>query len=130
MILTFVMGFIFALGLGISQMSRPQKVLAFLDVQGNWDPTLLFVMLGAIATYYPLQRWIQKRGMPLYASCYTLPKKELNYKLFLGSALFGIGWGMLGLCPGPAVVSLASLMPETVIFFLGLGLGVYLARLI
>ncbi len=125
-LLTVILGVLFALGLGISQMSRPQKVLAFLDVLGNWDPTLLVVMGGAIAVYYPLQLWIQKKHLPLYASCYTLPaKKAIDHKLILGAALFGCGWGLLGLCPGPAVVALTSLMPEALIFFLGLSAGIF-----
>lgn len=122
--ITVVLGFFFALGLGISQMTRPQKILGFLDVLGDWDPSLLLVMVAAIGVYYPLQRYVLKRPAPKYEEKFTLPKlKELDSTLIVGSAIFGIGWGMVGLCPGPSITALASGMPKIVVFLVGMSIG-------
>lgn len=104
----FAVGYIFTLGLGISGMTQPQKVMGFLDFS-NWDPALLFVMLGAIgihAVAYPL---IRRRPLPLLDKQWHVPaSKKITLKLIFGAALFGIGWGLGGYCPGPAVASLFS----------------------
>ncbi len=125
-ILTFFFGFCFAAGLGISQMTRPQKILAFLDVAGSWDPSLLLVMAGAVGIYFPIQRYLRKLARPRYEECFVLPKTNaIDRQLVIGAAIFGIGWGLIGFCPGPSVVSLASLKPEVAIFALGLGVGMF-----
>lgn len=121
---TILLGFFFALGLGISQMTRPQKILAFLDVLGDWDPSLLLVMVAAIGVYNPLQKYILKKPAPRFGEKFTLPKlKEVDPTLIIGSALFGIGWGMVGLCPGPSITALASGVPQTFVFFAGMLIG-------
>lgn len=100
-------GVIFGLGLIISQMINPEKVLAFLDVTGRWDPSLAFVMAGAAAISglgYFLGR---RRGTPLLAAQFEIPnRRNLDARLLLGASLFGVGWGLVGFCPGPAVVAL------------------------
>lgn len=127
-LLTFISGVIFALGLGISEMTRPVKILAFLDVLGNWDPSLLIVMAVGIGVYYPLQNWIRNTCTPMQASCYTLPKDQtVDRKLLVGAAIFGLGWGMLGLCPGPAVTIISTLKPELFLFLLAVGAGMLAA---
>ena len=102
-------GTLFGLGLAVSGMVNPAKVLAFLDVAGAWDPTLAFVMMGALAVTTPAFRYLLKRREPWFADAFALPTKtDLEPRLVLGAALFGIGWGLAGLCPGPAVTALVT----------------------
>lgn len=107
-IVSFVVGFIFAIGLAIAGMTQPQKIIGFLNPT-DWDPSLLFVMIGAIGIHilaYPLAR---KRTSPLLDTKWHVPtRNDITTRLVLGSVLFGIGWGLGGFCPGPAVTSLAS----------------------
>jgi uncharacterized membrane protein YedE/YeeE len=107
-VIAFVCGVLFAAGLGISGMLQPAKVLGFLDFFGAWDPTLLGVMLGAIPVYF--LAWTLRRGR---ASRFGAPvparaSHALDARLFLGAALFGVGWGLVGVCPGPAVTNIAA----------------------
>lgn len=109
----FVCGLIFGLGLGISGMTDADKVIGFLDVFGAWDPSLIFVMVGAIAVHLVLFRWIIKRPSPLYSGGFRLPtRKDIDARLLVGATLFGIGWGIGGVCPGPGLVSGAALSVE------------------
>lgn len=102
-------GTLFGLGLAVSGMVNPAKVLAFLDVAGSWDPTLAFVMLGALAVTMPAFHYVLKRRQPWFAHGFALPTKiDVEPRLVLGAALFGIGWGLAGFCPGPAVVALVT----------------------
>jgi len=102
-------GALFGLGLAVSGMVDPAKVIGFLDVAGDWDPTLAFVMGGALLVTIPAFRLIFKRPRPVLAEDFELPtKKELDARLLGGSALFGVGWGLSGFCPGPAVTALAT----------------------
>ena len=102
-------GILFAMGLAIGGMTNPQKVIAFLDITGDWDPSLAFVMGGAILAYAPLYRVITRRSTPLVSKQFHLPtRKDIDLKLLLGAALFGAGWGLGGFCPGPALVSAMS----------------------
>jgi uncharacterized membrane protein YedE/YeeE len=113
----FLSGVIFALGLGISGMTRPGTVLAFLDVAGAWDPSLAFVMLGAIGTHALLLRAILARRTPVLAPRFALPtRREIDGRLVGGAALFGIGWGLAGFCPGPAITSLVGGRVEPLVF--------------
>src|SRR6185295_10353384 len=99
----------FGLGLAVSGMVNPAKVLGFLDVAGAWDPTLAFVMLGALAVTTPAFHFVLKRRQPWFAPRFALPtRSDLEPRLVLGAALFGIGWGLAGLCPGPALTALVS----------------------
>jgi uncharacterized protein len=102
-------GLLFGIGLGLSGMTQPAKVIAFLDVLGAWDPSLMFVMMGAIAVHYGLGRWIRRRERPLLDTRFHLPTAtRVDVKLVAGSAVFGLGWGLAGFCPGPAIVNLGS----------------------
>jgi uncharacterized membrane protein YedE/YeeE len=99
-------GALFAVGLAISGMADPARVLGFLDLFGTWDPTLAFVMAGAIGVYAPLRLLAKRRTHPLFATQFHEPKKRtIDPKLIGGAALFGVGWGLSGYCPGPALVS-------------------------
>jgi uncharacterized membrane protein YedE/YeeE len=113
MLVTLLSGTLFGLGLAISGMVNPAKVIGFLDIAGDWDPTLAFVMGGALLVTVPALRLILKRESPVLADDFELPtKKDLDARLLGGSALFGVGWGLSGFCPGPAVTALATgLMP-------------------
>jgi uncharacterized membrane protein YedE/YeeE len=126
-----VVGFVFAIGLGISGMTQPQKVVGFLDLFGNWDPSLIFVMVGGIIVHFLTYKLIRKRKSPLLSTAWHVPtKKEITPALVIGSVLFGIGWGLGGFCPGPAVTSLASFESKPLIFVLSMLVGMFLFRLV
>ncbi len=106
---SFLSGLLFAIGLGLAGMTDPTKVIGFLDFFGTWNPTLAFVMVGGILSYAVAYRVITKRKAPLFGAKFSLPtRKDLTPQLVVGSALFGIGWGIGGLCPGPGLASLAT----------------------
>jgi len=105
--LALIVGTIFGLGLGLSQMIDRQRVLGFLDLAGRWDPTLLFVLGGAVGVTAISFRFVLGRSMPLLDHKFHLPTRtEIDGRLLAGAALFGVGWGISGYCPGPGVVSL------------------------
>lgn len=122
MISALFSGAIFGLGLVISGMADSAKVIGFLDVAGNWDPTLAFVMGGAILVAAPALRWIFGRKRPVLDEQFKVPAQtRIDGRLIVGSALFGVGWGLSGFCPGPAVVALvpafaAGFLPVLVLF--------------
>jgi uncharacterized membrane protein YedE/YeeE len=125
----FAVGFIFAIGLGASGMTHPEKVMGFLDVFGNWDPSLMFVMIGAIGLHAFAYRLIRKRNSPLLNGSWHVPtKKELTPALMIGSVLFGIGWGLAGYCPGPAVTSLASFQFQAWLFVAAMLVGMLIFK--
>ncbi len=102
-------GTIFGLGLAVSGMMNPAKVIGFLDVAGDWDPTLAFVMVGALLVTVPAFRLVRNRRRPVLGESFDLPKKsDPDARLVTGAALFGVGWGLVGFCPGPAVAALAT----------------------
>ena len=104
----FFAGLLFAIGLGLSGMTQPQKVIGFLDL-ARWDPSLLFVMAGALAVHAPAYRWARRMETPLLDRRWHVPvRDDVSWTLILGSAIFGIGWGIGGYCPGPALTSLPS----------------------
>ena len=128
--LVLISGIIFGLGLTISNMTNPDKVLSFLDVFGNWDPSLIFVMGGAILFTSPLFFLLKKNNNLILADKLDLPKKNsIDKSLVVGSLLFGIGWGLVGYCPGPAIASLAYGEIESGIFLGAMVLGLYADRL-
>lgn len=121
---TFSSGVLFAIGLGVSEMTKPSKITGFLDPFGAWDASLAFVMIGAIGVYVVLHRGITKRSAPLFASHFHLPtRNDLDARLVIGAALFGIGWGIGGYCPGPGLVSAASGSLPAVVFVLSMAAG-------
>ena len=128
-LVAFLAGLLFALGLGVSGMTQPPKVVAFLDVAGRWDPSLAFVMLGAIGVHASLARLILRRRAPVLAPAFSLPQRRgVDGPLVLGAAVFGVGWGLAGLCPGPAITLLASGRPTAVGFVAAMLAGMVLGR--
>ena len=117
-------GLIFGAGLLISGMVQPTKVLAFLDIFGAWDPSLAIVMAAALAVSVPGFRLAGQSPRPWLAGQYFLPGKSgIDLPLVAGAALFGVGWGLVGLCPGPALESLATLSPGVIVFVGAMGAG-------
>ena len=113
----FLFGLLFALGLGIAGMTQPQKVVGFLDIFGNWNPSLMWVMVGAIAVHSVTYRFVIKKSSPILAATFQIPKrKDIDAKLIIGALLFGVGWGISGFCPAPAITSLVALDPNTYVF--------------
>ncbi len=110
-------GSLFGAGLTISQMVNPNKVASFLDVAGDWDPSLALVMGSALGVTAVLYRFALRRSAPLFEAEFHLPKTStIDGKLLFGSALFGIGWGLGGLCPGPALAGLSYGLRDSLIF--------------
>ncbi|GAB5549449.1 MAG: YeeE/YedE family protein [Sandaracinaceae bacterium] len=129
-IAAFFAGLIFAVGLVIAGMTQPSKVVGFLDFFGSWDPSLAFVMGGAIAVHFVLFRVILKRASPLFAGKFEVPsRQDLTPALLVGSGLFGVGWGLGGFCPGPGIVSLGSFGAEAAVFVVTMTLGMLAHRL-
>jgi uncharacterized membrane protein YedE/YeeE len=125
--LSFAAGVVFALGLGISGMTRPVKVIGFLDFAGHWDPSLAFVMIGAIAVYSTCYRLIRTRSAPVLAAEFSVPQRTgLDRNLLAGAAVFGAGWGLGGFCPGPALTALASGAAPVLVFVIAMAVGIYL----
>ena len=127
----FVAGLMFGLGLLISGMANPAKVQNFLDLAGNFDPSLIFVMAGAVAVTFLGYRLVLRRPKPLLAERFYLPAASIiNGRLLLGAALFGIGWGLSGFCPGPAIVALPLLAKGTLVCVPAMLAGIAVARLL
>jgi uncharacterized membrane protein YedE/YeeE len=113
----FVVGLIFGVGLLVSSMADPAKVLGFLDLAGHWDPSLAFVMIGAIAVGMVAFAVAGQRSHTLLGTPLQLPAaRTIDRRLVLGSAAFGIGWGLAGFCPGPALVGIGLLEPKALVF--------------
>ncbi|MEX2365691.1 MAG: YeeE/YedE family protein, partial [Pseudohongiellaceae bacterium] len=107
------LGILFGLGLGYSEMVNPVRVLGFLDISDGWDPTLAFVMVGALLITTPLFQYARSLRKPILAEKFVLPTKmSIDKRLVSGAVIFGIGWGLAGLCPGPAIVNLSTLQPQ------------------
>jgi len=122
-------GLLFGIGLTVSGMTNPAKVQNFLDIAGAWDPSLIFVMAGASLVALVGFRLAQKRQKPLFAPRFYLPAaRRIDARLIGGSALFGVGWGLSGFCPGPAIAGLAWGNPQTFLFAAAMVAGMALAR--
>lgn len=123
-----VTGIIFGLGLCVSEMINPARVIGFLNVLGSWDATLLWVMVAAVTVTgvgFPL---VMKREKPILTDTFVVPEKsEIDTRLIAGSVIFGVGWGLAGLCPGPAVAALASMSPAVLLFVIAMAGGQWLA---
>ena len=128
-LISLISGIIFGIGLVISEMVDPAKVLGFLDLFGNWDPSLAFVMIGALVISSPLFHVIKKREKPIFDAQFNYSNnKEINNKLIIGSALFGAGWGLGGLCPGPAISSIALININSITFVFAMFIGFYIVK--
>ena len=126
-IISLISGVIFGFGLTVSSMTNPAKVLGFLDLFGQWDPSLIFVMIGAIIVSSPF--FFLLKNKPLFSESFSIPEiKKIDAKLIVGSSLFGIGWGLIGLCPGPAISSLALLNNHSLAFITSMLFGFLLAK--
>ena len=126
--MAFVCGLMMSLGLIISGMVNPQKVIGFLDIFGNFDPTLAFVMAGALIV---AGIGFRLRGCPKPVLCeaFELPKKnKIDTPLISGAAMFGIGWGLAGFCPGPAIVGIGFGLSKVLTFVIAMVLGMFLAK--
>ncbi|MEO8002449.1 MAG: DUF6691 family protein [Arenimonas sp.] len=123
-------GSLFGLGLAISQMTNPNKVLNFLDVFGDWDPSLGFVMLGALLVSGIGFALVKRRGTAVFGDLQVPPNSTIDAKLMIGAALFGIGWGIAGYCPGPALANLAGAWDELRWFIPAMLGGFYIAHLL
>ncbi len=129
----FALGLLFGTGLVVSGMSDPAKVLAFLDIsaipRGNWDPSLAFVMAGAIAMGFTGFRLAAQRDKPIISDSFSLPTRNaIDRTILIGPALFGIGWGMVGYCPGPALTALSTGAVGPIAFVSAMLVGMALAR--
>ncbi len=118
---------LFGFGLCIGGMTQPARITGFLDFAGAWDPSLLFVMIGAIAVYLPLYRVITRRKHPVFDSVFAVPTRtDINTRLIVGASIFGVGWGVGGFCPGPALTSLATGYAPVIVFTLAMIVGMVL----
>ncbi|WP_191236873.1 DUF6691 family protein [Cobetia marina] len=124
----FITGLVFSLGLTLSGMTDPARVVGFLDVAGDWDPTLIFVLGGAVITTFIGYRLAWRRSTPLLGERFQLPtRRDIDGRLLLGAALFGTGWGLSGYCPGPAIVSSSAMSLPLAGLLLTMLLGWWLA---
>jgi uncharacterized membrane protein YedE/YeeE len=129
-IVSLAAGLLFGLGLGVAQMTNPLKVQGFLDVTGAWDPSLAFVMGGAVSVTLIAFRLVLRRPAPLWAARFHLPTlTAIDKRLVLGASLFGVGWGLSGYCPGPALATLLSGNTEVWLFVPAMLVGGLLERL-
>jgi len=123
----FLSGLLFGLGLTISGMINPAKVIGFLDVAGNWDPSLALVMASGLAVTVPAFHFILKQQRPLFEAKFFLPgKADIDPQLIGGAVLFGVGWGLAGLCPGPALAGITSLDSSVLSFVAAMFAGMLL----
>lgn len=126
---SYLAGLLFSLGLAVSGMTDPARVVGFLDVAGNWDPTLMFVLGGAVITTFIGYRFVLKQPAPMLAGRFELPsKRDLDTRLLGGAALFGVGWGLSGYCPGPAIASLGGATLPLMAMLATMVLGWLIAR--
>ena len=128
-VVQFVIGLIFGLGLVIAGMSNPAKVQNFLDLAGAWDPSLAFVMLGAIVVAFIGFRLVLARLQPIMGDMFHLPTaKDIDSRILVGPAIFGIGWGLAGFCPGPAFTALSGGSTAAILFVITMFMGMYAAQ--
>ena len=122
-------GVLMGLGLAVSGMINPAKVLNFLDLAGDWDPTLAVVMASALLTTMVGYRFALRREAPIFATGFSLPgRRDIDRRLIAGAALFGIGWGIAGFCPGPAIAALTSLRAEPFLFVVAMAIGMVIVK--
>jgi uncharacterized protein len=124
LLIALVSGLLFGAGLTVSGMVNPAKVLNFLDLAGTFDATLLFVLGGAVVTTFIGYKLVLPRAQPVYAERFRLPTKaDIDARLIGGAAIFGVGWGLSGFCPGPAIAAVVSLSLEPFVFIVAMAIG-------
>jgi uncharacterized membrane protein YedE/YeeE len=130
-VVALVSGMFFGFGLALSEMMNPRRVLGFLDVAGAWDPTLAFVMLGALVVTAPAFFFARRLQRPVCDTNFRIPaNRVIDRRLVLGAALFGVGWGLVGFCPGPALAALITGRGDVLLFVLSMLAGMGLFRLL
>ncbi len=131
-IAALVAGVLFGVGLGMAQMVNPHKVRDFLDILGTWDPSLAFVMGAAVVVYFAAWRLSLARSRPVFADVFRRPTRTdvLNPRLLGGAAVFGVGWGLVGFCPGPGISSLAYALPQSAVFVVAMVAGSWAGGLV
>ena len=128
-VVAFLAGVLFTVGLTLSGMTQPSKVLGFLDVTGAWDPSLALVMVGAIGVHFVARRFILRRGKPVAATSFEEPKgTSIDAPLIVGAAIFGVGWGISGYCPGPAIATLGTGSLSALVFVAAMAGGMWVHR--
>lgn len=131
-IFAFLIGILFSIGLGVSQMTNPSKIINFLDITGSWDPSLAFVMGGALSVYllgYKLL--LPKRSKSVLGGDFQIPtKKNIDPQLIIGSIVFGIGWALAGFCPGPGITAIVTGQEHVVTFVISMSLGVLIYHIL
>ena len=121
---SFLSGLVFSIGLVISGMINPKKVIGFLDIFGQWDYSLAFVMGGAVVFNLVSFKLLKKKSSPLFTKEFNLPTAvKIDRSLIIGSALFGVGWGIAGICPGPGIVNIVTLEPKVLVFIISMIVG-------
>jgi len=129
LVFSFASGVLFSIGLWLSDMVNPNRVIAFLDIFGAWDPALMFVMASALIVAVPGFYYLKKKQVTLQNEAMSFPTNtKVDKKLLIGSALFGIGWGLIGLCPGPAISVLPVAFGEIALFVVAMLSGIFIAR--
>jgi len=124
-------GTLFGVGLNMGGMTQTSRIVGVMDFFGTWDPTLMIVLVAAVVTFHVCYRLIVPRGAPLFAAKFQIPtRKDINGRLVLGSGMFGVGWGLSGFCPGPAVASLSGGQSQTIIVVLAIAAGMLLFDLV
>jgi hypothetical protein len=128
-LVALISGILFGLGLAVSAMIDPAKVVGFLDVAGAWDPSLAFVLAAAVGITAAGYALLKKRDKPVLESKFRIPsRRDIDAPLLIGAAIFGVGWGLVGLCPGPAIAGLAVGLRESVVFVAAMVAGMALYR--
>jgi uncharacterized protein len=128
-VVALLTGVVFGLGLAVAGMTDPNKVLAFLDITGRWDPSLLFVLGGAVVLCFFGFRWILRRERPVYGTGFSLPSRtDIDGHLVYGALMFGVGWGLAGYCPGPALASVGFGNAEALWFLPAMFAGMFARR--
>ncbi len=128
---SFISGLIFAIGLGVAGMMNPDKVQGWLDITGKWDPSLAMVMAGGVLVTFLTYPLILKRKAPVFEKSFAIPSNnKVDKKLLTGAVLFGVGWGIGGLCPGPAIANLSTLNPGIIVFVASMLIGFYLHQVV
>ena len=126
---SLISGIVFGLGLTISGMVNPEKVLGFLNIFNAWDPSLMFVMIGAILIFSPLHFIFKRKSRPIFAKNFVISSKtNIDKNLIIGAIMFGAGWGLAGLCPGPAISAISFLNTDVYLFVLFMFVGFYLGN--